>query len=101
MTMNLTTVLMVALSGLAVWFATAGQIHSPYLRALLVALMVLCPVSSIEAVASPTNVAWYTAFAVFWLLFWRPVTTWGACLGGLLILATGLSTPVTLFFRLS
>lgn len=96
--MNLVTVLIIALSGLAVWFAAAGHIHSPYLRALLVALMVLCPVSSIEAVASPTNVAWYMAFAVFWLLLWRPATTWGACLGGLLILATGISTPATLFF---
>jgi hypothetical protein len=81
-----------------VWFAAAGHIRSPYLRALLVALMVLCPVSSIEAIATPTNVAWYMAFAVFWLLLWRPATTWGACLGGLLILATGLSTPATLFF---
>jgi hypothetical protein len=96
--MNLTTVLIVALSGLAVWFASAGQIHSPYLRALLVALMVLCPVSTIEGVASPTNVAWYTAFAVFWLLLWRPATTWGACLGALLVLITGLSTPATFFF---
>jgi Na+-translocating ferredoxin:NAD+ oxidoreductase RnfA subunit len=96
--MNLATVFIIALSGLAVWFAAAGQIHSPYLRALLMALLVLCPVSSIEAVASPTNVAWYMAFAVFWLLLWRPATTWGACLGGLLILATGISTPATLFF---
>jgi hypothetical protein len=63
-----------------------------------VALTVLCPVSSIEAVVTPTNVAWYMTFAVFWLLFWRPATTWGACLGGLLILATGVSTPATLFF---
>lgn len=96
--MNLATVFIVALSGVAVWFAAAGQIQSPYLRALLVGLMVLCPESTIEAVASPTNVAWYTAFAVFWLLLWRPATTWGACLGALLILVTGLSTPATLFF---
>jgi hypothetical protein len=96
--MNLTAVLFIALCGLAVWFASAGQIHSPYLRALLVALTVLCPVSSIEAVVSPTNVAWYAAFAVFWLLLWRPATTWGAGLSGLMILATGLSTPATLFF---
>ncbi len=98
MAMNLTAVLVVALSGLAVWFASAGHIHSPYLRALLVALLVLCPVSTIEGVASPTNVAWYTAFAVFWLLLWRPATNWGACLGALLILVTGLSTPATIFF---
>jgi hypothetical protein len=98
MAMNLTAVLVVALSGLAVWFASAGQIRSPYLRALLVALMILCPVSTVEGVASPTNVAWYPAFAVFWLLLWRPATTWGACLGALLILITGLSTPATIFF---
>jgi hypothetical protein len=98
MVMNLTATLIVALSGLAVWFASAGQIRSPYLRALLVALMILCPVSTVEGVASPTNVGWYTAFAVFWLLLWRFATTWGACLGGLLILITGLSTPATFFF---
>lgn len=96
--MNLTAVLVVALSGLAVWFASAGHVRSPYLRALLVALTVLCPVSGMETIASPTNVAWQTTFAVFWLLLWRPATTWGACLSGLLILATGLSTPATLFF---
>ncbi|HVY78090.1 MAG TPA: hypothetical protein VG898_06260 [Solirubrobacterales bacterium] len=96
--MNLTAVTLVALSGLAVWFASAGLIHSPYLRVLLVALLVLSPVGTIEAVATPTNVAWYTTFAVFWLLLWRPATMGGACLGGLLILLTGVSTPGTLFF---
>jgi hypothetical protein len=91
--MNLTTVIIIALGGLAVWFASAGHIHNPYLRALLAALMVLSPVCTIEAVATPTNIAWYLTFTVFWLLFWRPKTTWGAFLGGLLILVTGLSTP--------
>jgi len=98
MVMALIAALVIALSGLTVWFASAGQIHNPYLRALLVTLMVLCPVSTIEGVASPTNVAWYTAFGVFWLLLWRPATTWGACLAALLILVTGLSTPVLVFF---
>jgi hypothetical protein len=96
--MNLISVLVIALAGLAVWVASAGHIRSPYLRALLVALTVLPPVSGMEVVASPTNVAWQTTFAVFWLLLWRPATTWGACLSGLLILFTGLSTPATLFF---
>jgi len=95
--MNLTAALVVALSGLAVWFASAAHIRSPYLRALLVVLTVLPPVAG-ETVASPANVAWHTTFAVFWLLLWRPATTWGACLGGMLIFATGLSTPATLFF---
>lgn len=96
--MNLVTVVVISLSGLAVWFASAGHIHNPYLRALLAALMILSPVCTIEAVATPTNIAWFMTFAVFWLLFWRPKTTWGACLGGVLIVLTGLSTPGPLFF---
>ncbi|MGN6275451.1 MAG: hypothetical protein ACTHNP_05895 [Solirubrobacterales bacterium] len=96
--MNLAAVLFVSLCGLAVWVASAAHIRSPYLRALLVALTILCPVSSIEAVVSATNASWYGAFACFWLLLWRPARTWGACLGGLLILITGLSTPALFFF---
>lgn len=94
--MNLTAALVVAISGLAVWFASAGHIHSPYLRALLVVLTVLPPVAG-ETVASPANVAWHTTFAVFWLLLWRPATTWGAGLSALLIFTTCLSTPAAFF----
>lgn len=96
-TTNLGASLVVAVSGLAVWFAGAGHIRSLYLRAVLVALTVLPPVAG-ETVASPANVAWHTTFAVFWLLVWRPATTWGACLAALLILLTGLSTPAVFFF---
>lgn len=96
--MNLAAVLVVALCGVAVWCAAAGHIRSTYLRALLVALAVLPPVSGLETVASATNVAWYSSFAVFWLLLWRPATVWGAGLSGLLILATGLSSPTIFFF---
>lgn len=92
--MNLTAAVIVALSGLAVWFASAGHIQSVYLRALLVALTILPPVAG-ETVASPANVGWHMAFAVFWLLIWRPATTWGAGLSGLLILGACLSTPAT------
>jgi hypothetical protein len=95
--MNLSAALVVAVSGLAVWFASAGHIRSPYLRAVLVTLTVIPPVAG-ETVASPANVAWHTTFAVFWLLLWRPATTWGACLAALLILVTGLSTPAVFFF---
>jgi hypothetical protein len=96
--MNLAAALVAALSGLAIWFASAAHIRSPYLRALLVALTVLVPVGSIETVASPTNVSWYMAVAVFWLLLWRPATTLGASLSAGLILLTGFSTPVIFFF---
>ncbi len=96
--MNLMAALVVALSGLAIWFASAAHIRSPYLRALLVALTILVPVGSIETVASPTNVSWYMTVAVFWLLLWRPATTLGTSLSAGLILLTGFSTPATFFF---
>jgi hypothetical protein len=94
--MNLTAALVVALSGLAVWFASAGHIHSPFLRALLVVLAVLPPVAG-ETVASPANVAWHTTFAAFWLLLWRPGTRRGAYLSAVLIFTTCLSSPAAFF----
>lgn len=90
--------LVVGLTGLVVWFASAGHIRSPYLRALLVALTVLSPVAGLEAVVSGTFVGWYMAFGAFWLLLWRPKATWSACLGGAFILFAGLSSPILFFF---
>jgi hypothetical protein len=97
-TMNLVAAALVALSGLAVWLGSGGLIRSPYLRGTLVALTVLAPVANLESVASAAYVPWFMLFASFWLLFWRPATTWGAALGGLFLLATGLSTPGVWFF---
>jgi hypothetical protein len=88
----------VALSGLAVWYASAGHIRNPYLRGTLVALTILAPVSGLECVASGAYVLWYMLFASFWLLLWRPATTRGAALGALFILVTGFSTPGLWFF---
>lgn len=97
-TMNLTAAVVVALSGLAVWLGSGGLIRNSYLRGTLVALTVLSPVANLESVASAAYAPWYMLFASFWLLFWRPATTWGAALGGLFLLATGLSTPGVWFF---
>src|SRR5680860_161342 len=52
--MNLGAALVVALSGLAVWFAGAGHIRSAYLRAVLVALTILPPVAG-DATVSPAT----------------------------------------------
>lgn len=95
---SILSALVVALSGLAVWFAAAGHIRNPYLRGTLVALTVLTPVASLESIDSAAYVAWYMLFATFWLLLWRPRTTWGAALGGLFVLATALSSPGVWFF---
>lgn len=90
--------LVVGLSGIAVWNGASGLIRSPILRAVLVALTVLCPVASLEATDAGAYVIWYMSFASFWLLLWRPPSRWGAGLAALFILATGLSTPLIWFF---
>ena len=95
--MAIISTLLVGLSGLAVWFASAGHLRDPYLRGILVALTVLAPTASLESVASGTYASWYMVFAVFWLLLWRPRTTLGALLGGAFVLLTALSNPAVLF----
>jgi len=90
--------IVVALSGLAVWHASAAHIRNPYLRGTLVGLTVLVPVGNLESVASGAYVPWYMLFATFWLLLWRPPSTRAASLGGLFVLLTGLSTPGVWFF---
>jgi hypothetical protein len=95
---SLAAALVVALSGLAVWYAAAGLIRNPYLRGTLVVVMVLAPVASLEAVAAASYVSWYMLFASFWLLLWRPPSTRGATLAGLFLLATALSNPGVWYF---
>lgn len=90
--------LVVAVCGLVVWVAAAGHVRNPYLRGALVALTVLSPVASLESIADGSYVLWYMLFASFWVLLWTPRTTAGAVLGGLFVLATGLSTPGLWFF---
>ena len=90
--------LVVALCGFVVWVAAAGHVRNPYLRGALVALTVLSPVASLESIADGSYVLWYMLFASFWVLLWTPRTTGGAVLGGLFVLATGLSTPGLWFF---
>lgn len=95
---TLASTLVVALCGLVVWVAAAGHLRNPYLRGALVALTVLSPVASLESVGAGSYVLWYMLFAGFWVLLWTPRTSAGAVLGGLFLLATGLSTPGLWFF---
>jgi hypothetical protein len=87
-----------ALSGLIVWYATAGHVRSPYLRGALALLTAFAPAAGQETLVSAAYVPWYMLFASFWLLIWRPATMWGAALGGTFLLLTGLSTPGLWFF---
>jgi hypothetical protein len=96
--MAISTATLVALSGLAVWYAAAGHIASPLLRGALATLTVLTAVGGTETIVATSNVLWFMLVAGFWLLLWRPRSGWSAALGGLFIALTALSTPGMLFF---
>jgi hypothetical protein len=90
--------LLVALSGLVVWGATAAHIANRWLRGSLVAATVLAPAAGLESIDSGAYVLWYMLFAVFWALLWRPRSALGTGLASLFVLATGLTTPGVWFF---
>lgn len=95
---SILSALLVALSGFAVWHATAGHLANPYLRGTLVLLTVLTPVGGLETIDSASNVSWYMLVAVFWLLLWRPRSQRGALLAAAFIALAALSNPGTWFF---
>lgn len=95
---SIVSALFAVLSGLAVWLGCSGHVRNPYLRGGLVLATVLAASAGQETLLSAAYVPWYMLVGSFWLLFWRPQTAWGAALGGLFLLATGLSTPGVWFF---
>lgn len=97
-TISIVSALFAVLSGLAVWHGCGGHVRDPYLRGGLTLATVLAASAGQETLLSAAYVPWYMLVGSFWLLFWRPQSTWGAALGGLFVLATGLSTPGVWFF---
>jgi hypothetical protein len=95
---SILSALVAVLSGLAVWHGCGGHVHNPYLRGGLVLATVLAASAGQETLLSAAYAPWYMLVGAFWLLFWRPQTIAGAALGGLFMLATGLSTPGVWFF---
>lgn len=90
--------LIAALSGLAVWFASAGHIRDPWLRGGLVIATALAATAGQETLDSAAYAPWFMLFGTFWLLFLKPKTWWGAGLAAAFVLMTGLSTPGVWFF---
>jgi hypothetical protein len=95
---SIVSALIAALSGLAVWAASAGHVRDPYLRVGLGLATALAATAGQETLNSAAYAPWFMLVGAFWLLLWRPRTLGGAIAGGLFLLATGLSTPGVWFF---
>ncbi len=81
---------------LFVFHASAGHIHSVWLRGLLAAAVLLLPVAPLEIADSGVNTPWYLLFALFWAALWRPRTPCGMALAGAVAFLAGASTPLAL-----
>ena len=81
---------------LFVFYASAGHIHSAWLRAMLAAAVLLLPVAPLEIADSGVNTPWYVLFALFWAALWRPSTRRAMALAALIGLLAGASTTLAL-----
>jgi hypothetical protein len=81
---------------LFVFHASAGHIHSRWLRGLLAAAVLLLPVAPLEIADSGVNTPWYLLFALFWAALWRPRGRGGVVLAALIAFLAGASTPLAL-----
>lgn len=86
------------LSGLAVWFGSAGHVRDPWLRGGLTIATALAATAGQETLDSAAYVPWFMLIGAFWLLYLRPKTWWGAVLAFAFLVLTGLSTPGVWFF---
>jgi hypothetical protein len=95
--MALLGAVIVATCTLVVWWASAGHVRDPYLRAVLAAMVVLVPVAGVEMFANVTNSTWFLLFATFWVLLWRPATLTRAIAAACLLFLAAVSTAGVFF----
>src|SRR5262249_23171198 len=84
--------------GLFAYHASAGQVSSRWLRALLGLSVVLLPVAQLEIADNGVNSIWYLLVALFWAALWRPRTRTGAAIAAVLAFAAAASTSLALLF---
>ena len=91
----------VAAAGTAVfiYYASAGHVRSPWLRALLGVSVILLPVAPLEIADSAVGAPWYLLFALFWATLWRPRSASGKAVAAVVgFLATASTTMAFLLF---
>lgn len=80
--------------GCLVFHMSRGHIASPALRGLLVVAMVALPLANVEMLDNLVNLPWWLFFAAFWALLWRPETTSGRVVAGLICCLAAASEPL-------
>ena len=84
--------------GLFVYHASAGQVSSRGLRALLGLSVVLLPVAQLEIADNGVNTIWYLLVALFWAALWRPCTRAGVAVAAVVAFAAAASSSLAFLF---
>jgi hypothetical protein len=84
--------------GLFAYHASAGQVGSRWLRALVGLSVVLLPVAQLEIADNGVNTIWYLLVALFWAALWRPRTRAGAGAAAVVAFAAAASSSLGLVF---
>ena len=84
--------------GLFTYHASAGQVSSRWLRALLGLSVVLLPVAQLEIADNGLNTIWYLLATLFWAALWRPRTRVGAAVAAVVAFAAAASTSLALLY---
>ena len=84
--------------GLFAYHASAGQVSSRWLRALLGLSVVLLPVAQLEIADNGVNTIWYLLVALFWAALWRPRTGAGVAIAAVVAFAAAASSSLALLF---
>ncbi|HEV2370570.1 MAG TPA: hypothetical protein VGS19_00245 [Streptosporangiaceae bacterium] len=84
--------------GLFAYHASAGQVSSRWLRALVGLSVVLLPVAPLEIADNGVNSMWYLLAALFWAALWRPRSRAGAAIAAVVTFAAAASSSLSLLF---
>jgi len=84
--------------GLFAYYASAGQVGSRWLRALIGLSVVLLPVAQLEIADNGVNSIWYLLAALFWAALWRPRTRAGGAVAAVVAFAAAASSSLGLLF---
>jgi hypothetical protein len=79
-----------------VWISSAGQLTSPWLRAVLASAVVLLPAGALEAAGNVANSHFFLVFGAYWALVGRPRPLWATLSANGLVLMATLSDPICL-----
>jgi hypothetical protein len=90
--MALGSAVVLGLAALIIYQATQAHIRNPWLRLVLPALIVACPVGQ-ETIGAVANLHWPLFFTAFAVLIWNPRRPAGLTAGALTVVLITLSTP--------